>query len=388
MPHLRSLRPVLFLFGVALLAPGARGAEPFRYPEGRHGKGELKYVNDLPVLRVEGTPEEIGEQTAALTAKPAARLLGYPRELLKTHGLEKTWPLLLRMGKGMLPQFPPDHLRELEAAVKHSGVDRDLLVAANTMFDIKKIGGCSTLIVEPGRSATGGPLFGRNLDFPTLGFLQEYSLVTVYRPQGKYALASVGFPGLLGVLSGMNDAGLAVAVLEVYSSADGAPRLDTRGTPYALCFRCVLEECKTVAEAEKLLRATPRTTMLNLAVCDRKGGAVFEITPKSVVVRPPAEDLCLCTNHFRSKELATSLGCRRFRTLEETRKLAHVGLPDIARQLHAVNQGAFTLQTMVFEPATLKLHLALGPCPTSALPLKTLELARLFGEGGTRAAGK
>ena len=53
--------------------------------------------------------------------------------------------------------------------MKQSGVDRDLLIVGNTMFDVKKIGGCSTLIVEPDRSATGGPLFGRNLDFPTLG---------------------------------------------------------------------------------------------------------------------------------------------------------------------------------------------------------------------------
>jgi hypothetical protein len=33
---------------------------------------------------------------------------------------------------------------------------------------------------------------------------------------------------------------------------------------------------------------------------------------------------------------------------------------------------------MIFEPATLKLHLAIGTPPTSALPLKTLELKPLL----------
>ena len=44
----------------------------------------------------------------------------------------------------------------------------------------------------------------------------------------------------------------------------------------------------------------------------------------------------------------------------------------------AANQGKFTLQTMIFEPAALKLHLAIGECPSSALPLKELDLKPLF----------
>ena len=120
----------------------------------------------------------------------------------------------------------------------------------------------------PRHGATKGPLFGRNLDFPTLGLSDKYSLVTVYRPQRKHAFVSVGFPGLFGCLSGMNDAGLALAVHEVFLSRDGATIFNPKGVPYTFCFRRILEECATVEEAEKLLRATPRTTILNLALCD------------------------------------------------------------------------------------------------------------------------
>ncbi len=46
--------------------------------------------------------------------------------------------------------------------------------------------------------------------------------------------------------------------------------------------------------------------------------------------------------------------------------------------MHAANQGADTFQTMIFEPAALKLHLAIGSCPSSALPLEELDLKPLL----------
>lgn len=373
------LRPrllaVLCLFTVV---PATRAAEPFRYPEATFGKGELKYVNGLPVLILAGKPAELGEQTGMLTAKPARKLLNYPKDFLKAINLDATWPLIVALGKGLIPHFPADYLTELDSGVKATGLDRDLFIAANTMFDIKKVLGCSTLVVESGRSATGGPLFGRNLDFPTLGYLHEYSLVIVCRPDGKRAWAGVGFPGCVGVLSGMNDAGLTLAVLESYSANDNSVKFDADGTPYAMCFRRLLEECATVDEAEKLLRSMKRTTRINLAVCDTKTSAVFEITPKTIAVRRGENGICPCTNHFRTKDLGTGAKCWRYPLLEKSQELDKLDVKDVAKKLHEVNQGNLTLQSMVFEPATLKLHLAVGPPPASALPMKTVELAPLL----------
>ncbi len=378
MVHERFRFAWLVLFAVFGIPAVARSDEPFRYPEAKHGKGELKYRNGVPVLTVEGTPEEIGEQVAVLAAKPAERLFRYPKEVLKEIKAEFAYPLLTRTGKLMLPQFPDDYRKELDAFVK-AGFDRDLLIVANTMFDIQKLFACSSLVVDPDRSATKGSLLARNLDFVTLGYLQDYSLVTVYRPAGKkHAFVSVGFPGIIGCLSGMNETGLSLAVLEVYSSNDGALKFDPKGVPYAMCYRRILEECSTVEEAKKLLESMKRTTMTNLAICDKKGGGVLEITPKSLVFRPAAQSLSLCTNHFCSPELAvenqpnTFQTLDRFASLEKTRDLTKIGIEDLHQQLHAANLGECTLQTMVFEPATLTIHVAFGKCPTSALPLKTI----------------
>ena len=57
----RLARYVLFFVSsCVLLAPAA--AEERTFTEGRAGKGELRYVEGVPVLFLEGTPEEIGRQ--------------------------------------------------------------------------------------------------------------------------------------------------------------------------------------------------------------------------------------------------------------------------------------------------------------------------------------
>ncbi|HEY8752001.1 MAG TPA: hypothetical protein VIM11_28730 [Tepidisphaeraceae bacterium] len=48
------------------------------------------------------------------------------------------------------------------------------------------------------------------------------------------------------------------------------------------------------------------------------------------------------------------------------------------KYLHAVNQGELTLQTMIFDPANLRLHLAFGKMPSSGGELRTIDLAPLF----------
>ncbi len=363
-------------------------AEPFRYPEGKYGKGELKYIHGLPVLTVSGSPEEIGEAAGVLALKPAAPVASYPEGLLKEFHLGFLRYPFLVAGENMVQKFPDNYRRELEAMARASGVEREKLVLGNTLFDLKKIMACSALLVDGERSATGGPLLGRNLDYPSLGYMHEYSLVTIYRPDGaRHAFASVGFPGLVGCLSGMNDAGLAVAVLEVFQVKAGNKRTDLSGMPYALCYRSILENCATIAEAKQLLESLPRTTITNLVVADRTGIAVFEVTPGCVQVRRPVKGLCVCTNHFCSPELKPLASfnlhnsAERYKVLEEASLATDgIGVAALHRHLHATHKQD-TLQAMVFEPAVLHLHLAIGICPASVGEMRLLELGPLFKEG-------
>jgi isopenicillin-N N-acyltransferase like protein len=374
--------PIRCLLVLAILVPTSAAAEKRPFTEDKFEKGELRYINDLPVLIVAGSPEEMGRQKGALTGMVIPKIEEYPKRLMHYADTDPDREKKLRaMAEALVPQIPAEHRAEIRAFAQQTKLEHqwDLGVLGNVMVDIYRGGfACSSIIVDAEHSTTHGPLFGRNLDFYTLGLIDDYNLVTVHRPTGKHAFATIGFPGLFGCVSGMNDAGLALAVHEVWMSRDKASMFNPKGVPYTFCFRRILEECATVEEAEKLLRATERTTLLNLAVCDRKDAAVFEMTPKTLAVRHGEGGLCLCTNHFRTDDLATIKWCFRYNTLARSYKQLPMSVKDVAERLHLVNMNKMTVQSMIFEPDPLILNLSIAPPPATSQPMKKLELQPLF----------
>ena len=372
-------------FCLLVLAAPVMGADERRYPEAKHGNGELKYVNGIPVLVVEGTPQEIGEQVGVLSIKPAkAPLIDKLDSYMKKSGWESAYPVMLRAAGFLMPMFPEATRQEITAASKASGVPRNIIIMTNAMPDLEKIGGCSTLIVESERSKTKAPLFGRLLDWPPHENLPDFTLVTVYKSPKKHAVATVTFPSILGAISGMNDAGLSLSINEIFASKDESPKSDLKGTPMLILFRKLLEDCSTVAEVEKMLNESRRTTYFCLTVCDKNGGCVFESTTKNVVSRRAIDNVCCCTNHFRTDKLCVGKSCGRYDILEKAQKNGEkLGVDDIAKELHKVSVQSFTVHMMVFEPAERVLHLAVSSGGRSATEKKMvkLELGPIFEKG-------
>jgi hypothetical protein len=377
-----SCRPlsVAVVLTLSALAGPVHAGQPFRYPEGKHGKGELKYVQGIPVLTVAGSPEEIGEQVGVLALKPAAGAARLLKDYLKQQGLERFWPLLVGLCRRQADRFPDAYRRELKAMARASGLDPDLLIVGNCLDEVRQLAGCSGLVVDAEHSATGGPLFGRNWDFPPLGDLPRYSLVLVCRPTGKRAFVTVSFPGALCGGSAMNADGLAFGANEVRAFADRSPRLDWKGLSVVAANRQLLEDCGTLADAEKWLRAHRSASPILLVTCDRSDGAVFEVTTRTVKARRGEQGLCCGTNHFRCPGLAVGEACPRYTALTGAAKRDKRTVADVARKMHEANQGRWTLHTMVFEPRALRLHVALGDGTASATarPLRQIDLAPLL----------
>src|SRR5260370_7860463 len=84
MPMLRLSSVVAIVVGLSSCLPVLRAGEPFRFPEAKHGKGELRYINGLPVLTLAGTPEEIGGQMRGLTRPPRPPPVPSPPKVFKT----------------------------------------------------------------------------------------------------------------------------------------------------------------------------------------------------------------------------------------------------------------------------------------------------------------
>ena len=282
------------------------------------------------------------------------------------------------------------HLAELEAAAKVSNRPLDDMLFANAIYDLSRGMGCSTVVVEKNRSATGAVLFGRNLDWmPTQGIM-NHTLVAVFRPAKKRAFAVVTISPITGCLTGMNDAGLCCAINAIHlRHSNDKAAFDWNGTPMLLAFRRVLEECGTVAEVEPLLRGMKRTSAACLTVCDANGGEVIEITPKTLGVRSAVNGVCVCTNHFTTDPLRVEgRTCKRLDALTTLQRTdAKLDVADVFGELDDVNQGKFTIESMVFEPAARVLHLKLGggdaPAASKAKAVR-LDLGKLL--TGTRPA--
>lgn len=347
--------------------------------------GSLELVQGLPLVQVEGTPEQIGQQMAELTRevnRHQSLYLGRMQWALSQPG----WKRVTTLAHGLEKQMPERHLRELEAFADADGkdlVDRESLVVAQSAFDILKGLGCSTLIVEPQRSSTGNALMGRNFDYNGGGVLHRCCMVTVVRGEEVRPFVMVGWSWTRGPITGMNDAGLCLAINESYSAADGSPKFDSNGVPRPQFTRRILEECASVDEAIELVKTMPRTCQFSLTLCDPKKGCVIELTPKSAIVRDAEQGICACTNHFFSDELIVGTpSCSRLESLEKCRAAKptgnQLGVWEVFAELGKVNQGVLTLHSVVFEPAERTIHVAMGELPSTSGKLIPIDCKPLF----------
>jgi isopenicillin-N N-acyltransferase-like protein len=330
----------------------------------------------VPVVRVGGSPREMGSEQG--------RALGSTVRLLHEKYLT---PFIAGYGQKVMARLAantfaalalPEHREEVTALAEAAGVDGRDTMLAQCFLDLTPMTACSTVTLPASASPDGVARFGRNLDFPSLGVADRYTALLVYKPEGRYGFASVGWPGMIGVLSGMNEHGLTLANMEVARPA----RIPT-AMPYTLLYRAVLEQCRTVDEAVAFLEKTPRQTANNLMLMDATGDrAAVEITPESVVVRradAPTSPV-VSTNHQRGKmtiEGATG-HCDRYDYLRAQAMADHgrIDVDAIESMLRRVG-GSMTLQSMVFEPSTRVMYLSAGS-NAATKPFTRIELKSLF----------
>src|SRR5690606_20436751 len=112
----------------------------------------------------------------------------------------------------------PQHRAEIAATAAASGLAEAKLATAHLVIECM----CSAIAVLPDQDR---PLrVARNMDFFPADLLGAQTLVQVWRPDdGRRAVASIGWPGFSGVISGMSDAGLSACILLNFAGAGMPP---------------------------------------------------------------------------------------------------------------------------------------------------------------------
>ena len=147
--------------------------------------------------------------------------------------------------------------------------------------------GCTSFAVWGRESADSSLLMARNFDFYMGEEFAKNKLVLFEKPDSGYAYVSVTWPGMLGVVSGMNTQGLAVTInaskLEVPSSS---------ATPISILVKSILQYASNIEEAEMIAASFKTFVCESILVGSANDGraVIIEKTPSAMGIYSPEGD--------------------------------------------------------------------------------------------------
>jgi len=351
-------------------------------------RDRLRIVDGVPVLRLRGTPREIGRQHGRLLRRQIRFLTKefYEAFCLKLVGEQgiREWT------KQVLPHIPEHYREEIRGIAEGAGLPEETVLRVNCIIDRLQTVFCSTVVAAGDMTEGDAVYFGRNLDFIGRNVLHKSTVVLVFESEGKAPVAAVTWPGLVGILSGMNAHGVCGATMMIHHGTEARP-----GVPYMMMYRDALAGAKRMADVGDHVAKTKRTIPNNFTVVDATGAAEVLEYDATRLARRPARGGGVCsTNHFRSDELKDvgwRLGMRRYETLDLLltggRGLAggrggkRIGYEDVRQALRDTAVPYYlNVQSMIFLPTKRALHLSVGgKLPAAAQRFTKLDRAVLFG---------
>jgi hypothetical protein len=302
------------------------------------GPAYARHRGKILEVRLAGTPEEVGHQHA--------RLL-YP-EMRENEGT------LYQQFAHFVPVLPARMLimdlsrvqfrhvdrgmsaeRRREIAAEAAGFSPDpftgvlpsyhRFVFLHSLYDIalsfehSPLLGCTSFALGDGAAEGGHVLLARNFDFEAGPVFDEKKAVFLMREEGRIPYASVAWPGLVGAVTGMNAAGVA---LVVHGGRARQPRAE--GEPVVHTMRDVLGRAHSTTEALALLAQRDPMVSHMVMLADASGDvAIAERAPGEPMTVRRGRGKVPLTNHFegplaadpknRAVEAATSTHARRDR---------------------------------------------------------------------------
>ena len=257
----------------------------------------------------------------------------------------------------MKPALPEWYLRELAACAKAAGVDEDVLLYAQCEGDIKSLGGCTSYVAFGDATDDGKMEIGRNFDYWGLKSTEKCAMVfaVVPRPEDGYAFVSVGWTGILGGWTFLNERGLFVC-----NNVGGFNEKNPQGVPTLILERIIAQKAATVDEAIAIIKKTPRMRG-QVLVIGQAGDTTARTAPSAAVVLYDAAtvEVQMATNGFA---FHTSAGTDRDRLLEMLKR------PDRQPTDTIRSAGTYmTLHSVAIRPEDHAFWVAHGRRPSAQL---------------------
>ncbi|MGE0404052.1 MAG: C45 family autoproteolytic acyltransferase/hydrolase [Kofleriaceae bacterium] len=401
-------------------APGAQ-------PALTYGNASLTWTGGVPVLRVAGDAHTVGASHGRLLAPWLAAFVRARAPSIEgtvtdegwfggwTHNMRLAWRW--RFIDDGLVDTDRRMLAGMTRGAAASGVHLAFedLVRDQAVLDVgvpsprtdeaeqKSLSQSLTVIAHQAQ-APARVWIGRTFALGGLddGGESAFPVVTIARPEGRTAWAGVGWPGALGVVTGVNAHGIAVMV-DPARTADVRPTRTAR--PVSLLARTILEQATTLDEAIKMVEGTPTLGTAVIVLVDGTSGRWVQVerTPsKAITERNPKQPAIgdVLTTHALSGDPENDRASRILSTkgrVERAAKLVRAPLPDVAsmaavlRDRKALDESprppghrgviddGRAVHTVILDPASLELWVA---DPTAAGRMRAFDLRHeLRGEG-------
>ncbi|ASE64353.1 acyl-CoA--6-aminopenicillanic acid acyl-transferase [Chryseobacterium indologenes] len=167
----------------------------------------------------------------------------------------------------------------------------------HAMQDLAMVG-CTSLAVWNENTEDGDLLIGRNFDFYVGDDFAKNKVVEFVEPDTGIPYMSVSWPGMIGVVSGMNKKGITVTI-----NAGKSKIPLTAKTPISLVTREILQYAGTIEEAIAI--AGKRKVFVSESIlvgsAADKNAVIIEVSPKNFgVYKVQNTSQVICTNHFQS----------------------------------------------------------------------------------------
>ena len=286
--------------------------------------------------------------------------------------------------------------------------------------------GCTSFAVWGRESADSSLLMARNFDFYMGEEFAKNKLVLFEKPDSGYAYVSVTWPGMLGVVSGMNTQGLAVTInaskLEVPSSS---------ATPISILVKSILQYASNIEEAETIAASFKTFVCESILVGSANDGraVIIEKTPSAMGVYSPAGDYAssrmtaassggasavtriICTNHYQSdrfrddpvnvENIRVSDSGYRYRRvqqlLDSLGSIDYLKAAAVLRDIRGVDgedvgycndlsiNQMLAMHSVIFKPAEKKIWVSTSPWQFGKFVC--FDLDEVFGEEGLSTRG-
>lgn len=168
----------------------------------------------------------------------------------------------------------------------------------HAMQDLMVVG-CTSLAVWNENTKDGDLLIGRNFDFYVGDDFAKNKLIEFVEPEDGIPYLSVSWPGMIGVVSGMNKEGITVTI-----NAGKSKIPLTAKTPISLVTREILQYAKNIDEAIAIAKKRKIFVSESILVgsANDKNAVIIEVSPDNFgVYKIENTSRVFCTNHFQSE---------------------------------------------------------------------------------------